>query len=99
MTVDLFTNLRGVPLEPRPWPLQPLLDASGLTRGQIARAVGVSGSTVVYAATHGLTDWQADAWANRLGLVHPAVVWGWDEWAAAGTLSVYERRHLTREAA
>lgn len=80
---DLFANIRGVPVAPRPWPLQPLLDATGLARGQLAPAIGVSGSTVCYAAEHGLTDTQADTWAKRAGLVHAAFVWGWDAWIAA----------------
>jgi hypothetical protein len=58
------------------WPLQPLLDASGLTRTALAARLGVSGSTVLAASQRGLTDRQADEWAIRLG-THPLLVWGW----------------------
>jgi len=58
------------------WPLQPLLDANGLTRAALARRLGVSGSTVMAAGERGLTDFQADEWAIRLG-IHPLMVWGW----------------------
>ena len=58
------------------WPLQPLLDASGLTRSRLAAELGLSGTTVRQTARRGLNDRQADEWAIRLGL-HPLLVWGW----------------------
>jgi DNA-binding transcriptional regulator YdaS (Cro superfamily) len=63
--------------EPRAgWPLQPLLDASGLSRSRLAVALSLSGVTLRTASRCGLTDRQADQWAIRLGL-HPLSVWGW----------------------
>jgi hypothetical protein len=44
------------------------------------------------AARDGLNDTQADDWAIRAGY-HPANVWGWDAWAAAG-LDPYHVDHL-----
>jgi hypothetical protein len=58
------------------WPLQPLLDASGLTRSRLAVELGLSGVTLRTASQRGLNDRQADQWAIRLGL-HPLSVWGW----------------------
>jgi hypothetical protein len=58
------------------WPLQPLLDASRLTAGDLAAELRLSGTTVRNAARRGLNDRQADEWAIRLGL-HPLLVWGW----------------------
>ena len=58
------------------WPLQPLLDACGLTAEALACRVGASGTSVRAAARDGLNDLQADAWAIRLG-THPLIVWGW----------------------
>jgi hypothetical protein len=58
------------------WPLQPLLDACGLTPTALARRVGTSGQSVAAAARHGLTDLQADRWAIGIGS-HPLLVWGW----------------------
>jgi hypothetical protein len=72
-TPDVVTS---VVLDGAGWPLQPLLDASGLTVGQLAAELGLSGTTVRQAARRGLSDRQADEWAIRLGL-HPLLVWGW----------------------
>jgi hypothetical protein len=58
------------------WPLQPLLDACGLTATAMSRQLGIGGATVSRAARHGLSDRQADEWAIRLGF-HPLMVWGW----------------------
>jgi GntR family transcriptional regulator len=58
------------------WPLQPLLDASGLSRSRMAVVLSLSGVTLRTASQRGLTDRQADQWAIRLGL-HPLSVWGW----------------------
>lgn len=74
------TDTRSAELgaEPRGarWPLQPLLDASGLTRSRLAVELGLSGVTLRAASQRGLTDRQADQWAIRLRL-HPLSVWGW----------------------
>jgi hypothetical protein len=56
--------------------MQPLLDASGLTRAQLASELHLSASVVRLASRRGLTDTQADEWAIALGL-HPLMVWGW----------------------
>ncbi len=66
----------AVTLDGAGWPLQPLLDASGLTARRLAAELGVSGTTVRNAGRRGLNDRQADEWAIRLGL-HPLLVWGW----------------------
>jgi hypothetical protein len=58
------------------WPLQPLLDASDLTRTRLAAELHVPPSVIRLAGRRGLTDVQADEWAIRLGL-HPLLVWGW----------------------
>lgn len=58
------------------WPLQPLLDASDLTRTGLAKQLRLSPAAVRLAAGRGLTDVQADEWAIHLGL-HPLMVWGW----------------------
>ena len=58
------------------WPLQPLLDACGLTATAMGRCLGIGGATVSRATSHGLNDHQADEWAIRLGF-HPLMVWGW----------------------
>jgi hypothetical protein len=72
-TADAVTS---VVLDGAGWPLQPLLDASGLTARRLAAELGLSGTTVRQAAKRGLSDRQADEWAIRLGL-HPLLVWGW----------------------
>jgi hypothetical protein len=58
------------------WPLQPLLDASDVTRTGLAKQLRLSSTVVRLADRRGLTDMQADEWAIRLGL-HPLMVWGW----------------------
>lgn len=62
---------------PRLFPLQPLLDAADVTAGQIGRLCKISGSRVAEAVSGGLTVWEADRLACRLGL-HPGNVW--PEW-------------------
>ena len=76
----------------RPWPLQPLLDACGISRTALARRVGVSGSTIVAAGERGLTDAQADEWAIALG-THPLMVWGW-AWIDAADQSSGRPAHV-----
>jgi hypothetical protein len=71
---DVAVNDR--PDVPTGWPLQPLLDASGLTASRLSLTLGLSGTTVRLARRRGLTDAQADEWSIRLGL-HPLLVWGW----------------------
>lgn len=50
---------------PRPFPIAPLLAATGLTAGQLGDQVKASGETVAYAAENGLTLSEADRWAIR----------------------------------
>jgi len=76
----------------RPWPLKPLLDASGLTHSALARRVGVSGSTILAAGERGLTDVQADEWAIAVG-THPLMVWGW-AWIDAADQSSGRPAHV-----
>ena len=64
------------------WPLQPLLDASKLTRANVAAHLGITTTTLRDAERRGLTDDQADRWAVGLGH-HPANVWGWDWFVVA----------------
>ena len=66
----------AVPTDPRRWPLQPLLDTTGLNTKAAAEHLGVSGSVLARRRRTGLTDVQADHWAIRLG-THPFLVWGW----------------------
>jgi hypothetical protein len=70
-------------VEGRRWPLQPLLDACGLTSAVLAAHLHVGGNAVTLAARSGLSDRQADRWAIRLGF-HPLLVWGWAWVDAAG---------------
>jgi hypothetical protein len=67
------------------WPLQPLLDATGLPRTILAIQAGTTMSTLRAAEQDGLTDEQADRWAIRLGQ-HPAMVWGAAWLDAAGDI-------------
>lgn len=71
----------------RHWPLQALLDASGLTMHGLAAKTG--GDPYSHAET-GLSDVQADRWAIRCGLMpHEA----WDDWFDAG-LTELDREHV-----
>ena len=63
----------------RPYALDRLLDAVGMSSGELGAHVFASGSTVRRVGAEGLTEEQADTWACRLGL-HPALVW--PEWFA-----------------
>lgn len=59
------------------WPLQPLLDTTGVSVNEMARVVHQSGGNVYRALREGLSDSMADRWACALGR-HPAEVWdGW----------------------
>lgn len=63
------------------WPLQPLLERTGVSAAGLAQLIGVAPRSVRAARPGGLTDSRADEWATRAGL-HPVVVWGW-EWITA----------------
>jgi hypothetical protein len=58
----------------RRYPLEALVEASGLTEAALGRAVGLSGSTLGKARRHGLREDAADRYAVRAGL-HPLEVW------------------------
>jgi lambda repressor-like predicted transcriptional regulator len=64
--------------DPRPdqprYPLDALVEASGMTEAALARHVGLSGSTLRVARLKGLTMDAADRYAIRAGL-HPLEVW------------------------
>lgn len=62
--------------EPRRWPLRPLLDTAGVTLAELALELGTTRDVVDAAARRGLSDFQADEWAIRVGF-HPLLVWGW----------------------
>lgn len=65
--------------EPRPWPLEPLLQAMGTDRPLWARAgdLGLQERQVHRLRRRGLTDEEADRLAVAAGF-HPAEVWsGW----------------------
>lgn len=59
------------------YPLQPLLDAAGVTLNGLRQLVPMNGSTYRNAREHGLTEQQADRYACALGLVPWSV---WPEW-------------------
>lgn len=69
------------------WPVQPLLDL-GHTRHRICRVIG--GKDFNRYIEHGLTDWQADRAAIRLGHFPSQV---WPGWIDAG-LTELDRRYL-----
>lgn len=72
------------------WPLQPLLDATGLTAYGLAHISGMNQGTIRAATAAGLTDQMADRLAVRLGW-HPAMIW--PGWVDAG-LTVPDRMFL-----
>ena len=75
MTPDPWANLRGVPREPRPWPLAPLLTRLGVeTLTELAEKCDTNRSVLNRCAERGLTDRQADAFAIAAGF-HPIEVW------------------------
>ena len=66
---------------------------------QLAREVHVDVALVSRCMTAGVTAWQADRWATRLG-VHPVLIWPeWlDVWAAGPDLpDAPYREHRNRE--
>ena len=71
------------------WPAQPLLDL-GYSHHRLAVILHMSGTRLVHHLEHGLTDWQADRAAIRLGTL-PHLVW--PGWVDAG-LSVVDRDYL-----
>lgn len=54
--------------------LAPLVEVSGMSESELARKIGLSGSTLVKAREWGLVEKAADRYACRLGLV-PWLVW------------------------
>lgn len=58
----------------RRYPLQPLLDATGLSMKGLRARCPMSGSTYRTAIDRGLTADQADRWAVRCGMI-PVAVW------------------------
>jgi hypothetical protein len=62
--------------EPRRWPITPLCEL-GYSRHRISRITGIAGRRL----NEGLTDWQADRAAIRLGY-HPAQIW--PDWIHTG---------------
>lgn len=60
-------------------PIQKLFDKHTVDR-DIAYALGIERNLVVLARQRGLSEWQADKFACKLG-IHPALIWGdlwWD---------------------
>lgn len=58
----------------RRYPLAPLVEASGLGEHDLARRVGLSGSTLKKARLEGLVESAADRYAIRAGF-HPYTIW------------------------
>lgn len=75
----------------RTWPIQALLDHPRITIRAVAEAIHVSGARLNQLRVTGLTDWQADRAAIRLGLL-PHLVW--PDWVDAG-LTVNDRQFVT----
>lgn len=71
------------------WPVQPLFDL-GHSKHRLAVALHMSGRTLNDAIEHGLTDWQADRAAIRLGHFPSQV---WPDWIDKGLTEV-DRRYL-----
>lgn len=95
MSDDIFASVRKPTrkVEPRPWPLEPILEAAKLNKKALARIVRVSPRTVNRAAAEGLTDEQADHWCIKAAGLHPACVYGIDEWWKAG-ITVPDELHV-----
>lgn len=66
--------------EPRPYPVEQLLEAADATVATLAQRCGVPDRTLYRWCDQGLTEGQADELAVRAGL-HPGEVWPswWDE--------------------
>lgn len=70
-------------VRPREWPLQPLLEASGIEPALLAELVGCSIDPMRRRLRTGISEHEADRWACLCGLP-AAFVWrGWID-AAAG---------------
>lgn len=65
---------RRASAQPRPWPVEPLLEAAALGPDQLLARLRLSGRQRQNAFTWGLTDREADRWACKLSL-HPGQVW------------------------
>lgn len=61
------------------FPVEPLLQLTRLTHGQLAERVGTQRGAVVDAVRRGVSIWTADSWATRCGF-HPGNVW--PDWLA-----------------
>jgi len=72
------------------WPVDPLLDLPGVTEYVLCGALRTSGGPWHRMKAEGLTDWQADRAAVRLGHM-PHVVW--PDWIDAG-LTELDRDYL-----
>jgi hypothetical protein len=59
------------------YPLQPLLDMTGITRGQFAKHAHISGTEAARLETEGLTEAEADRYAVRCGYPTAYV---WPDW-------------------
>lgn len=71
---DIFASARG-PLEPRPFPIAPLLAAAHVSMAwKLGEMVSAANSTIAHAEANGLTWHQADVWACRIGR-HPSELW------------------------
>ena len=66
----------------RRWPLEQLVERTGLDPVDVAQAAGADQLAAARAANHGLNDTTADHWAVANGY-HPATIWGWT-WVQAG---------------
>jgi hypothetical protein len=78
---DLALGPRAAAI-PRPFPLQTLLDATGLNPAHFSRVTKASGRDIALALAYGCTESQADRWAIRCGH-HPALIWQQLWWATA----------------
>lgn len=74
---DSLARARTQRRKHRRWPIEPLVEATGLTASAIRREVVGFPGGVQY-----LTDELADRMAVGFGL-HPVMVWGW-EWITVG---------------
>lgn len=63
------------------WPVAPLLDLPGVDTRRVCRVLHISGSTYRQIVERGMSTWQADRAAIRLGVMPWDV---WPEWIDAG---------------